>query len=202
MGYSIGLTGGIASGKSTAARILEENGLLRVDADRVARDVVLPGEPALEELKLRFGEQILTPEGTLDRAALGRLVFADTEARRDLEGILHPRIWERLKAALVRAEQERRETVVEIPLLFESGRENDFETIWVVTVPEELQARRLVARDGFTAEEVQQRLASQLPLVEKARRAHLVLDNQGPVEDLEAAIVRALEQWRETRIDP
>lgn len=197
--YSIGLTGGIATGKSTAARILGELGLRRVDADQIAREVVMPGAPALAELRQRFGPEIFQDDGILDRAALGRLVFAQPEARRDLEGILHPRIWAALKAAVEEAEREQLETVLEIPLLFESGREQTFDNVWVVWVPQTVQVERLTKRDGFSAQEVAQRLASQWSLEKKVELADFVLDNSGDEEQLRLQIQQGLADWRERR---
>lgn len=199
MSYVIGLTGGIACGKSTVGRLLAEFGLVRVDSDQIARQVVEPGTPGLREIVERFGSDVISPDGRLDRAALGRFVFADEIARRELEAIVHPRVWAALKAASEQAESQHQETVLEIPLLFESGRQDHFQTIWVVSVSPQVQRERLAQRDELNPEEVEQRLASQWPLAEKERRATVVLDNSGPIEDLRGEVEVALANWRKVR---
>lgn len=199
MSYVIGLTGGIACGKSTVGALLAEHGLVRVDADQVAREVVEPGTPALREIVDQFGSGVVDANGRLDRSALGRAVFADQKARRSLEKIVHPRVWQRLKAAFEKAKSQELETVLEIPLLFESGRQQHFQTIWVVSLPLELQKLRLAQRDGLTPEEIEQRLASQWPLQEKERLAQLVLDNSGSQDELRIQVEQALAAWREGR---
>ncbi len=199
MSYVIGLTGGIACGKSTVGALLAEHGLVRVDADQVAREVVEPGTPALREIVDQFGSGVVDADGRLDRAALGRAVFADQKARRSLEKIVHPRVWQRLKAAFEKAESQELETVLEIPLLFESGRQQHFQTIWVVSLPLEVQKLRLAQRDGLNPEEIEQRLASQWPLQEKERLAQLVIDNSGSQDELRSQVEQALAAWREGR---
>lgn len=197
--YCIGLTGGIACGKSTVGRLLESLGLVRVDADQIAREVVSPGSQGLAEIVRTFGDACLTPTGALDRAYLGRRVFESKEERARLEAILHPRIWHELSAAMERASVEARETVVEIPLLFENGRDSHFRTIWVVAAGRGLQVSRLNERDGLTSQESEQRIASQLDVWEKAKRASFVIVNDGKLEDLKEQVDRGLAQWRAHR---
>ncbi len=197
--YCIGLTGGIACGKSVVGRLLEDQGLVRVDADQVARDVVAYGSEGLAEIVEIFGERCLTPEGGLDRATMGQRVFASSEDRARLGAILHPRIWRELSTAMKLAKMERRETVIEIPLLFENGRESHFNTIWVVAVSPALQKLRLAERDGLTPQQSEQRIASQMDVWEKAQRASFVITNDGGLEELKKQVDNGLVNWRACR---
>jgi dephospho-CoA kinase len=175
----VGLTGGIASGKSTVAGIFGERGAHVIDADRVARDLVAPRSPALDRIVEAFGSGILRPDGTLDRAALGEIVFPDAGRRRVLEQILHPPILAEIDRRV--AELERTDpagiVVVDAALIFELGLRERYDAVVVVWAEEEQQRRRLMLRDGLSAEEAGRRLAAQMPLAEKRRRADLVVDN-------------------------
>ena len=188
----IGLTGGIATGKSTVASLLAEHGATVVDSDELAREVVQRGQPALAEIAERFGPDVIAPDGSLDRAAMGAIVFADPEARRDLERITHPRIaeltQERIAAAAAR---DAGVVVVDVPLLFESKREDMFEGVLLVYAPEEVQIRRLIARDGLDEAAARQRLAAQLPIEEKRSRATWVIDNSGRLDETR----RQVDRW-------
>ncbi|HJV34053.1 dephospho-CoA kinase [Geomonas sp.] len=190
----IGLTGGIASGKSSAAIILERLGAAVVDADQLAREVVAPGEEALERIVESFGAGVLNSDGTLNRAALGQIVFADPAARRTLEGITHPAIRKRADERLSRL----REAGVAVtfyvaPLIYEAGLEGRFDEIWVVYLDQETQLKRLMARDGSDEEAARARIASQMPMEEKKKLGKVVIDNSGSREDLEAEVARI---WR------
>lgn len=180
----VGLTGGIASGKSTVAAMLREMGAAVVDADALAREVVEPGEPALAEIARRFGPGVIAADGRLDRAALARIVFADEEARRDLGAITHPRV-AALAAERTRALADAGAPIVfyEAALLVENGLHRGLSALIVVAVPPEVQLERLIRRDGLSADEARARLAAQLPLAEKIRVADYVIDNAGTVED-------------------
>lgn len=183
----VALTGGIAAGKSTVGRILEERGFPVLDADVVAREVVRPGEPLLEAVVSRFGPDILLPDGTLDRRRLGALVFSDDAARRALEELLHPEIRRRIRVwlgALASAPSPPRAAVVLVPLLFEAAWESEFDWIATVEVPREVQLRRLVERDGLGEEEALARIRAQLPPEERILRAHVFFENGGTHEDL------------------
>ncbi|RMG93638.1 MAG: dephospho-CoA kinase [Candidatus Dadabacteria bacterium] len=186
----VGLTGGIATGKSTAARAFARAGAVVIDADRVARQVVEPGTEGLEAVRAAFGDGVVRPDGSLDREALGRIVFADAEARERLNRILHPRIQaevdRRVREAV--AADPKALVVYDVPLLFETKAGGRFDLVVVVYVPPELQLRRLMLRDGLAEKEAGQRLAAQMPIDEKARRADVVLDNRGPPERLEEAV--------------
>jgi dephospho-CoA kinase len=193
----IGVTGGIATGKSTVGAMLAAHGSAVIDADELAREVVLPGRPALAEVARRFGEEMLRPDGTLDRARLGAVVFADPDARRDLERITHPRIaaltQERIAQALAGPAPL---VAVDIPLLFENGRESLFEGVLLVYAPRAVQVRRMRERNGLDAAAAEQRLAAQMPIEEKHARATWVIDNSGDLE----ATSRAVNAWWEANV--
>lgn len=197
--YCLALTGGIACGKSTVGLLLQRCGLHRVDSDQVARQVVAPGSPGLERVVARFGSEVLLPDGAMDRRAVGRLVFASSSARRDLEKILHPLIWGVMAAEIRDAGSARRETVFEIPLLYENGNAGRFTTVWVVAASKEVQIQRLQVRDSLTVVEAQARLDSQMSVDEKARRADYVLLNDGDTVALEEQVDRGLSAWRGLR---
>jgi dephospho-CoA kinase len=177
----IGLTGGIASGKSTVAEILAGLGAVIIDSDQLAREVVEPGTEALAKIIKRFGDQVIS-DGRLDRAALGRIVFADPEARRDLEAITHPAV--RRRAVELDAEAGPDAVVVQvIPLLVETGQQRHFDAVIVVDVPPELQLERLLARTSLTAEEAKSRIAAQSTRDERLAAATVVIDNSSPDRD-------------------
>lgn len=188
----IGLTGGIASGKSTVARRLVELGATLVDADVLAREVVEPGQPALAEIAEAFGPAVLTEVGSLDRTVLGELVFADASARARLEAITHPRIGEltttRVTAALAEGAPL---VVVDIPLLFEKHREGGFDGVLLVWCDAATQLHRLMARDGISETQARSRLEAQMSLDEKRRRATWLIDNNGSEEEC----VRQVDAW-------
>jgi dephospho-CoA kinase len=188
----IGLTGGIATGKSTVAGMLALRGAFVVDADLLAREVVEPGEPALTEIAAEFGPGVLDTAGHLDRAALGEVVFADPQRRRRLEAITHPRITalmqQRIAAGL---QSDAPLVVVDIPLLFENRRDSWMEGVLLVYADAETQRRRMVERDGFSDEEARRRIAAQMPVDEKRHMATWIIDNGGSVADTE----RQVEEW-------
>lgn len=171
----IGLTGGIASGKSTVAAILAEHGAVIIDADLLARDVVEPGTPALREITERFGTRVLC-DGRLDRSALGAIVFDDAEARHDLEAIVHPAVRQR-SAELEAAAGPDAVVVQMIPLLIETGQAADFDSLWVVDVDAETQIARLVRRDGISEQDGQRRIAAQAGRDERLAVADVVIEN-------------------------
>ncbi|HVA22004.1 MAG TPA: dephospho-CoA kinase [Candidatus Micrarchaeia archaeon] len=179
-GRVVGLTGGVATGKSTAAAMLRERGAVVVDADELARRVVEPGQPALDAIVAAFGPTALAADGTLDRSRLAALVFADASARARLEAITHPRI-RALGDALVRAGQAAGAPVVvyDIPLLFEVGRAADVDGVLLVYAPPHLQLARLQRRDRLGPDEAARRLAAQWPIDRKRPLATWVIDNGG-----------------------
>ncbi len=176
----VGLTGGIASGKSTVAEMLVELGAVLIDGDALAREVVARGTPGLAQVVEEFGEELLTPEGDLDRAALGRIVFSDESARRRLEAITHPLIFERY-AELEAAAPPDAVVVHDIPLLAEAGRERaaTFDAVIVVDVPAELQIERMMRDRGWTREDAESRIAAQASREDRLAIATYVIDNTG-----------------------
>jgi dephospho-CoA kinase len=182
----VGLTGGIASGKSMVAAELAARGAVIIDADVLAREVVEPGTPALGAIVDRFGTQVLI-DGQLDRARLAEIVFADPLARRDLERIVHPAVRARA-AELERAAGEAAVVVHVIPLLVETGQHEDFDLVVTVDADHETQIQRLMARNGFSRTEAEARIAAQASREERRRAADVVLDNTGDVPQLRAQI--------------
>ena len=179
----LGITGNIASGKSMIARAFADKGAALVSADQLAREAVAPGSPALRQLVDRFGEKILQADGSLDREALGEIVFADAQARKALNRITHPAIAtlaERRLGAL-RQEPGLSLIVYEAPLLFEAGAEGRVDQVLVVTIDPQVQLRRLMDRDGLDETAARRRISAQLPQAEKVARADFVIDNSGSV---------------------
>ncbi len=185
----VGLTGGIGSGKSTAARTLAALGAVVVDADAVAREVVEPGTPALAEIARRFGPEVLAPDGSLDRPALGRIVFGDPAALRDLEAVTHPAIWART-AELVAAVPADAVLVHDMPLLVERQMAGEYHLVLVVGASENTRLRRLVTDRGMTEEDARARIAAQAGDDDRRAAADLWLDNEGTREALEVAVRR------------
>lgn len=183
-----GLTGGIASGKSTVSGILRELGAHVIDADLLAREVVEPGTPGLQQVVERFGD-VLAPDGTLDRKRLGARVFASEAERRALEAILHPRIQAAfLEKTWALGEEGVQVVVYDAALLFERGLDAALTATIVVWVPAEVQLERLMARDGISRQEAEARIASQAPLDQKRERASHVIDNSGTREETRAQV--------------
>lgn len=192
----IGLTGGIACGKSTVAAILRELGAPVIDADELARRVVEPGSPGFAEVVQRFGREVVGPDGALDRKKLGAIVFADPEARRDLNAITHPRIAAASQAEMVQLAAAGAAIVIyEAALLVENKIHLGLQGLIVVAAPPEVQLARLIARDRLSEAEAAARIASQLPLADKLAVADWVVDNGGDVDDTRRQVV---ELW--TRI--
>lgn len=188
----LGLTGGIASGKSSVADFFVECGAILVSADLLAREVVNPGSPTLTKLVETFGEDILTPSGSLHREALGQRVFADPVARRRLESITHPAIAHLAECRLAALKAAPHDLIVyEAPLLFEAGAESRVDLILVVLVGQATQLARLQQRDRLSTEEARQRIASQWSQADKVQKADFVIDNSGPLAQTRA-VVQAL----------
>ena len=191
----IGLTGSIASGKSTIAGMLKEMGLPIVDADLVARQVVEVGSPTLMKIAEEFGEDVLLPTGEMDRAKVGSIIFNNEQKRLQLNSIIHPAI----RAEMIRQRDayvaEGKHVVMDIPLLFESKLQNFVEKILVVTVSPEVQLQRLMARNGLSKEEAEARIASQLPLKEKEDGADAVIYNNGTIEQSKQQLLDIIRNW-------
>ena len=193
----LGLTGGVASGKSTVAAMLAEQGAVIIDADALAREVVAKGTPGLTAVVEEFGEELLGPDGELDRPAMGRLVFNDESARRRLEKIVHPLVFERIvaleEAAQQRADEEGDAIVVhDIPLLAESGRADTFDAVLVVDAPPDVQIERMTADRGWTREDAESRIRAQASREDRLAIATHVIVNTGTREDLRNRVAEVL----------
>ncbi|MDQ6641375.1 MAG: dephospho-CoA kinase [Actinomycetota bacterium] len=191
MGVRVGLTGGVASGKSTVAEILRELGAIVIDGDLLAREVVAKGTPGLDAVVAEFGPELLTPEGDLDRPAMGRLVFGDEAARRRLEAIVHPLVFERIVELEAKTPADAI-VVHDIPLLAESGRADTFDAVIVVDVPEDVQVERMVQQRGWTEEEARARIAAQATREQRGAIATYAIDNTGTREDLRSRLTEVL----------
>ncbi len=179
--FLLGLTGGIACGKTTVARYLEKLGAAHIDADAISRALTAPGGRALPEIRRLFGDGVFCADGTLDRRALGAVVFTDAAQKRALEGILHPMVQHGMVAEIDRAGEEGRKVcVLNVPLLFETAMDAMCDAVWVLTMPEEKEIVRLMNRDRLTREEALARIRSQMPLAEKEARATLVFHTDKP----------------------
>jgi dephospho-CoA kinase len=192
----VGLTGGIASGKSTVSEAFARLGAKVLDADKVAREVVLPGQPAWLKMQQAFGPEYFLPDGEVDRSKLRRLVFADPEERDKLNAIVHPEV---MKAINRRFEQlttsaQDAVVVVDVPLLLEVGVAHRFDRVIVVYVTENVQIERLVQRDGITKEEATEALRAQMPLSQKVEAADFVIDNSGTRYETQAQVEKV---WQE-----
>tara|TARA_B100001179_G_scaffold62890_1_gene43626 strand:- start:12 stop:614 length:603 start_codon:yes stop_codon:yes gene_type:complete len=192
----IGLTGGLATGKSHVRVRVATIGLPTIDADTIAREVVRPGEPAWRDIRQRFSNDIWKTDGSLNRAALASIIFSDEAARKDLEDILHPRVYSVIRNWLDELAQARihRAAVADIPLLYETGHHDDFDKVIVVACEAKTQLQRVMARDGLSKEDAQQRIAIQLPTAQKAAKADIVISTDGTLEETDAQIDRFVQE--------
>ncbi|MGZ8744425.1 MAG: dephospho-CoA kinase [Nocardioides sp.] len=191
----VGLTGGVASGKSTVSAMLAERGAVVIDADLLAREVVAAGTPGLAEIVEAFGPSVLTAAGELDRPAMGALVFADPDRRKVLEGIIHPLV--RARGAEIEAAAPDGALVVhDIPLLAETGQAAAFDAVIVVDVPPELQVQRMVELRGMTAVDAEARIKAQATREERLAVATHVIENTGSLDDLRRRVDAVLEELR------
>ena len=191
----VGLTGGIASGKSTVCLALHRLGAQTIDADEIAREVVLPGRPAWQKLRQVFEPKFFQPDGTLNRRRVRKLVFAAPEKLRQLNTIVHPEVMREIQRRSRRMAKMVPDTVlvVDVPLLFEVGAKQRFDQVVVVSLSENLQLERLMRRDGFSLEEAKLIIDAQMPLREKAEEADFVIDNSGSLEE---TLAQVEEVWR------
>jgi dephospho-CoA kinase len=183
----VALTGGIATGKSWVRRRFAHHGVPTIDADTLAHAAVAPGTPGAARILERFGTAVRSADGSIDRKALGGIVFGDEKARRDLEAIVHPAVYEAIEAWFATL-PPLAFAVADIPLLYETGRNTDFNTVVVTACTPAEQVRRLRARDGLSLEDARQRIAAQLPLAEKARRADHVIRTDGTHAETDAQV--------------
>lgn len=192
----VGLTGGIASGKSTVAEIFRRAGAAIIDADAIARRVVEPGQPAWQSIKAEFGEQVIKPDGSLNRPLLGKLVFKDEMLRRRLEGIIHPKVRDHMIQEVARIIDASPDALVikDIPLLFETGMTDGLSEIIVVYVPMAIQLERLMLRDAIDSEAARERIMAQMPIEEKRRLGTMVIDNSDDLSHTEAQAMRIYEE--------
>ena len=197
--YLIGLTGGIASGKSTIATRLAEHGAVVIDADVLSREAVEPGTPGLAAIAARFGPDVIGPAGALDRPALGAIVFSDDQARADLNAIVHPEVKRRSQARITEASADPAAIVVyDVPLLVETGRADEFDLVVVASAPESVRADRLVELRGLGRSEAERRIAAQATEAQRTAVADVVIDTAG-------TLAQTLEQvdtvWRRALSD-
>ena len=186
MAPRIVLTGGIATGKSHCLGQFAGLGAVVVDADELARQVLEADTPNFERVIARFGREYVSGDGTLDRKRLATLIFSDERARRDLEAIVHPAVYTAIEAWFAR--RRRGTAIADIPLLFETGHERDFDRVIVAACSPAVQLQRLMARDHLTVEDAQQRIATQMPIDEKRKRADFVIDTSGTFEETNAQV--------------
>ena len=184
----VGLTGGIATGKSYCLARFAALGVPTIDADQLARQAVAAGSPGFRAVVDRFGPDVVRADGSLDRAAIGRIVFRDRAARADLEAIVHPEVYRRIREWYVALPPRSRFALADIPLLFETGHQHDFDRVVVCACSREEQLRRMLARDGLTEADARARLDAQWPIEEKVARADLVIRTDGTFADTDMQV--------------
>ena len=194
----IGLTGGIACGKSTISQTLARLGAVIVDGDVLSRQLTAPGGAALPAIRQHFGDGVFTPDGQLNRRALGQVVFADDKARQALDDIMQPLLYQLILQSIEDARRSGAAVcVLDMPLLYEKNLDSLCQQVWCAHVPHEIQLERLMARDGLTRKEALQRITSQMSTEEKAARADIVIDTSGPIQYTKDCIITLYAQ--ETR---
>ncbi len=193
----VGLTGGIATGKSTVSQRLQQLGYVVIDSDQIARQVVEPGQSALEQIVAHFGQGILLPDGRLDRAALGKIVFNDPIERKVLEAITHPAIFVEKERQIKEALSHGHEIIfLDVPLLIETNLYKTVDKVLLVYTSEQIQLHRLMERDRLSMHEAMKRIRAQMPIDEKRPYADFIIDNSGSKEQLEAQVHEVLSMLR------
>ena len=193
--YIIGLTGGIGTGKSEAAKFLASLGAVHLDADAISHELTEPGGEALEPIRAEFGEGVFREDGTLDRQALSGIVFSDPARKRALEGILHPRVQRDLMRGIDRAAEEGAKVVIlDVPLLFETGMDALCDETWVLSADPETQVARVMMRDRVEREQVEARIQNQMPAEEKEKLATQVIPTERPMEKTQAELASMYQQ--------
>jgi dephospho-CoA kinase len=198
--FMIGLTGGIASGKSTVSAMLQELGAVIIDADQVAKDLEAKPEPVWQEIVANFGREVLGADEEIDRKALGEKVFNNPKALALLNSIVHPRVVERYQSILKQLSQsgKTKVAVLDVPLLIEANMVGMVDQVWLVAVSREIQLERLIKRNKYTKAEAEARLNSQMPLTDKLKYAHKVIDNSGSVVETKQQVVHFWEDLMHT----
>jgi len=192
----VALTGGIATGKSYVATRLKDAGIPIVDADALARDVVAPGSPALAAIRKRFGPDAVRRDGTMDRVRVGQIVFKDKRARLDLEAIVHPAVIKAINDFFNTLPKRTPFAVADIPLVFETGRDKDFDAIVVVACPRDMQIERMMERNKLSKEDAERRLNAQLPIDQKVKKATHVIKTDGTFDETNAQVDDLIEKLR------
>ena len=194
----VALTGGIATGKSHCLKLFAAEGVPTIDADQLAHEAIAPGTPGHAAAVARFGPGVVTAAGAIDRAALGRIVFEDAKARRDLEAIIHPRVYRAITEWFAKLGDHGEPIgIADIPLLYETGRDIDYDAVVVASCPPAMQIERLMLRNGLSRHDAEQRLAAQMPIREKADRAGYVIDTSGSFEETETQVRKVLSELRQ-----
>ena len=187
------LTGGIATGKSYCLAKFASFGVPVLDADKLAREAVVPGSPALAAVSARFGPTVMRADGSLDRAALGRIVFSDRAARADLEAIVHPEVYHRISEWFASTPPKTRLAIADVPLLFETGHNHDFDRVIVTACSPAEQMRRLITRDGLSEADARARLNAQWPIEEKVARGDYIIRTDGTLADTDVQVKKTYE---------
>lgn len=190
----IGLTGGIATGKSHVAGKIKEAGVPIVDADVLAREVVAPGTPGLAAVRKRFGPDAVRRDGTMDRVRIAQIVFKDKRARLDLEAIIHPAVQRAIDDFFAQLPKRTPFAVADVPLLFETKREGQFQEVVVVACPRDIQLQRLMERNKLSKEDAERRLGAQLPIDQKVKKATHVIRTEGSFEETDAQVVELIKK--------
>lgn len=195
----IGLTGGIASGKSTVSAMLKKAGAVIIDADRIARAVVKKGQPAYREIVAQFGTEVLLPDGEINRTLLGDIIFNDHPKKQLLNSIVHPHVNQEVNRQIKQIQKTHPNAVIvlDIPLLIEAGMHDDLNDIIVVYAPQEDQIKRLMQRDRISETDALARVRSQMPIEEKKKKATIVIDNSGTIENTRKQTIEAFERLKE-----
>lgn len=197
--FKLGLTGGIATGKTTISKYLKTKGIPVLDADEYARKVVEPGTPGLTDIVNTFGKQVLQSDGSLNRKLLGQIIFNDMTARQKLNDITHPRIQQMMTDELQKLAKGKTPLVIlDIPLLLENHNIAGADSIMVVTVPESIQLNRLMQRNNLTKEEAQRRIDAQMPLSEKEKLADFIVDNSGTIANTLTQVDKVIQNITES----
>lgn len=191
----VGLTGSIASGKSTVAAMFKELGACIIDADQLAREVVIPEKPAWQDIRRHFGDEILLEDGNINRPKLAEIIFANDQAREELNRIVHPRVFDLINDRIGQAQEQSCPLIlVDVPLLYENNRADMYEQVIVVYVPQEIQLQRLIKRNGLSEKQAMQRIASQMSPEEKRKYADFVIDNSGSLDETRLQVQRLYEK--------